>query len=102
MKLPPPRYDAALVAEVEDYLDQEYATRIIDITPASLVPGVDDGVQTLHTEGGLYSGDIMRPMFQLIGVDQHGFLPATVRLPCAACYDFSRTAACPDHPEVRS
>lgn len=93
MKLPFPRFDAELVHSIEDYLDMHRMTQIVNTEAAG------DGLHNLHSEGRWSSGaEYIRPMFQLIGIEHHGF-PVLVDLPCAACYDFSRTADCPDHPD---
>lgn len=95
MKLPFPRFDAELVHSIEDHLDMAFDTEIVGSTP-----GNEEGLVNFQTRGRYEAGrsQYVRPMFQVLSLTQHGF-PTRIDLPCAVCYDFSRTADCADHPD---
>ncbi len=64
--------------------------------------GRHESVILLHAEGGCNArarGHFPRTMFQLIENEHSSALQMPVS-PCVACYDFSRSWHCPDHPEV--
>jgi len=106
MKIPFPKYEAEVVAEVEAYLDQDYQTEIIEEAEVR-----DEGIKVLYARGiESYGptgtgpgrrrlGNHARPMFEPI--DDTAFSGIAPKgTPCGPCGDFSRSWACPLHPEV--
>lgn len=98
MKIPFPKYDAALVEEIEAHLDQDYLTEIHYRTDMEyevgdgLVREVSMGVSTPR------AGEYVRPMFQLMAAreaQKHG----ARTIGCPDCYDFARTSNCAIHFE---
>lgn len=97
MKIPFPRYDEALVLEIEEHLLQDLNTDIRDELECN--PDSDmAGLKVTFAHGG--SGVYRRPMFQVLNdVPGAGTLSGALGVSCA-CGDFSRSWNCSEHGEV--
>lgn len=97
MKIPFPRYDEALVLEIEEHLLQDLNTDIRDELECN--PDSDmAGLKVTFARGG--SGLYRRPMFQVLNdVPGAGTLSGALGVSCA-CGDFSRSWNCSEHGEV--
>lgn len=108
MKIPFPKYDPDLIAEIEMFLDQDYLT---EITDEALAGAAEDGLVNTWARGfggtsrpgiggARNPSNYARPMFQVLHADYTGFRAQSPRAECPACYDFSRSWNCPEHREV--
>ena len=100
MKIPFPKYDEALVLEIERYLQQRSKTELsapVECDPYSEMAGLS--VTYALGRSGVY----MRPMFQVFNDVPSGERwprwTGTAGVPCA-CGDFSRSWNCSEHGEV--
>lgn len=92
MKLRPPKYDADLVEQIEQYLELD-ATTAIEVTS----PPEEDGLVYTFAFGRALKSN-SRPMFQVI--EDQAFSGMALRVSPCACYDFHRTWNCSLHPEI--
>lgn len=92
MKLTMPKYDAELVAAIEEHLDQANTTVIDRELDAR------DGTVTTFARGRRRKS-YPRPMFQVLP-DTNGIAFQEHIRPCPACDRWDRSWSCPDHPEV--
>lgn len=102
MKIPFPKYEAEIVAEIEAYLDQDYQTEITEESEHQA-----DGLKYTFARGFSASGvagtrnvsNYARPMIQPIddGAFSGSAVPGTT---CGPCGDFSRSWACAEHPQI--
>ena len=69
-------------------------------TVATRPLGCTDGELYITYAAGARWKRYNRPMFQPLPLEASSSLPQQTRKPCAACYDFHRTWACEDHPEL--
>lgn len=101
MKLTFPKYDAALVEEIEAYLDQPYQTEIMDESDPDrdgLITTAARGFNSNGQPGTRSANHYARPMFQVIvhGAFSGGALTGT---PCQ-CGNFAYSWNCPEHGEL--
>lgn len=99
-KIPKPRYDAAVVAAIEDYLDQEEQTEIAGHYPAHFCE--DDGLITLTTIGARAArrrANYVRPMFQAIPLGASSTIAVRDTDPCPDCDNWAYTSRCAQHAE---
>lgn len=98
MKLKWPGFDAATVAEIEDYLDMEHLTEV----SSRVVCGTNLGLEYTYARGHYQRGGTHhhRPMFEVFGDGVGSALSLGCRMACPDCDDWSRTARCEYHPEV--
>lgn len=101
MKLKPPQFDAELVAAIEEHLDMQYSTMVVERIPMD-----DEPELQVKRALGYYiarrSGNYTRPMLQILPNEAFSGMLPHPRIQCPACYDFSRSWNCPDHTAVRS
>jgi len=99
MKTPFPKFDEALVREIETYLDQDYQTEIDRVENGDIEEG--DGIDVLIPLGRRkHPGSVyVRPMIQILPHDYSGYLH-TYCNPCPDCDDWSRTSDCAVHYEA--
>lgn len=100
VKTPFPKYDAQLVAEIEDYLDIDFQTGIYDTYNADIEP--TDGLNVIVANGkhDLGAGhQYTRPMFQVLppGSTCHS---VRVKQPCPSCDQWQYSQQCADHPDT--
>jgi hypothetical protein len=102
MKTPFPKYDAALVADIEHHLSIDRATEP-DGFGAEPVPGMPGLLFTTHKGrwGTPAQGrrECSRPMFQIFG-DGIGSAMRQSVTPCPDCDDWARTSRCAEHHEL--
>lgn len=104
MRIPFPKYEAEVVAEIEAYLDMDYQTEITHEEEHEAL-GVKYTWARGHNPNGRpdlvtrNENNYARPMFQLItqGAFSGGGPSVT---PCMACDRFDRSWACSEHTEV--
>jgi hypothetical protein len=101
VKLTFPKYDAALVEEIEAYLDQPYQTEIVDESDPDrdgLITTVARGFTSTGQPGSRGSNHYARPMFQVIVQGAFSGWPLT-GTPCQ-CGNFAYSWNCPEHDEL--
>lgn len=95
-QLPKPRFDAALVEEIETHQDMWYQTEIVEEDDAfdGLI-----GIVALggHTRGA--AGLDIRPMFQLFPDGDHSTSCNRYPSPCPDCDNWAYTSKCTRHTE---
>lgn len=98
MKLKWPGFDAATVAEVEDYLEMDHLTEVSSRVADGTIPGLD----YLYARGHYQRGGTHhhRPMFEVFDDGVGSSNSFACRMACPGCDDWSRTARCEYHPEV--
>lgn len=104
MRIPFPKYEAEVVAEIEAYLDMDYQTEITHEEEHEAL-GVKYTWARGHNPNGRpdlvtrNENNYARPMFQLItqGAFSGGGPSVT---PCMACDRFDRSWACTEHTEI--
>lgn len=109
MKTPFPKYDEALVADIEDELDMVHLTEITLHAPAYLYPGDSisepfESFTILQTRGGrladLDGHVIPRLMIQSIPTEtERGSM--IYNNPCPNCDNFAVSWKCEAHPELK-
>lgn len=108
MKTPFPKYDEALVARIEEDLDQVRRTEIAqEIDMVNFGPGGEPyEVYTLLQSRGSHAADVDRSITPRMMIQSISTLP-TLRSqgviyndPCAACDNFAYSWKCADHPEL--
>ena len=101
MKLTFPKYDAALVEEIEAFLDQSYQTEITR-TEEHLGLGITytraRGFSSTGRPGTRGMDSYARPMFQLI--QDRAFSGSGPRGTLCQCGDFAYSWNCPEHDEL--
>jgi hypothetical protein len=95
MKAPFPKYDADLVAAIEDYLGLDYQTGIIQ----TINLGEQSDGLLCHLTAGGDSKSYNRPVFEVFDDGIASAQRISYQSPCPGCDDWSRTSECADHPE---
>lgn len=102
MKITFPKYEEALVEEIEVYLDMHYQTEISDVQEDSEL-GIQytfaRGLVPQHGAGTRNENNYARPMFQLIVDQAFSGAGPRVEVPCQ-CYRFDQSWHCEQHEEL--
>jgi hypothetical protein len=102
MKIPFPKYEAEVVAEIEAYLDMHYQTEIINTREVydELVITFARGHRADNSRSGTRNhNNYARPMFETMELGVHSAMTVSVS-PCIACDRFDRSWNCAQHGEV--